>query len=319
MVSESQIKAEEDRLKEELARINGDILSRFPLEDYLEDVLSDKGCWKRSLYSKKQQQIFKIIATEFGTSAIALYHKLGFCHFMRYSLERLDSLNMPDRILDSIHTWFEGILKDFSTQRDDYYFYNYPSFHADVKVCILKSLPIGGAWTVDLARIGFRPLVYGGLIQGLAFTKCLLFTVGGFTPFYVIHTSHRRLGSFNRHEMDQAYLKIAELMKNNTNVKGIYRRSWFLDPAVEAISPQLAYLRKIPQDNGAKIFKTKTRPIDIKYAIAMSFKRRELYEKGQYVPKGYAYIWPRKAFLDWADRMDSDGMNGFSVAEAGDS
>ncbi len=302
MISESQITTEQIRLREELLSINGDILNKFTLEDYLEDVLKNTGYWNRFLYSQKQQQIFNTITTEYGSAAIAIYHKLAFCHFMCYSLKHLDNLNLPDRMLDFIHAWFEGVLKDFSTQPDDYYFHNYPNFHTDVKVCILKSIPIGGAWTVDLGHIGLRPLIYGGFNQALDFIKCLLFTVSGFTPFYIIHTSHRRLGSFNKHEMDLAYLRIAELMKRNPSIKGIYRRSWFLDPALENISPQLAYIREVPQKNGARIFKTKTRKIDIDFAIAMSAKRRQLYKKGQYVPRGYVYIWPRKAFLEWASR-----------------
>jgi hypothetical protein len=123
-----------------------------------------------------------------------------------------------------------------------------------------------------------------------------------FAGVIIVHTSHRRLGSFNKHEMDLAYLRIAELMKRNPRVKGICRRSWFLDPALENISPQLAYIREVPKKNGARIFKTKTRQIDIDFAIAMSAKRRQLYKKGQYVPRGYVYIWPRKAFLEWASR-----------------
>ncbi|MHC4213504.1 MAG: hypothetical protein ACYSWP_09055 [Planctomycetota bacterium] len=302
MVSESQITTEANRLREELASINGDILGRFSLEDYLKDVLKPTGYRKRCLYSKKQIQIFSTITNEYGSAALALYHKIGLCHFMCYSLKCLNSLNMPDNIIDLIHTWFEGVMKDFSSQPDDYYIYHSYNFHTDVKVCTLKSIPVGGAWYVDPEPVGFRPLIYGGFIQSLAYIKCLLCTVGGFDPFYIIHTSPRGLGSFNKHEMDLAYLRMAELMKRNPRVKGIYRRSWFLDPAVENISPQLAYIREVPRKNGARFFKTKTRQIDIEYAIAMSSKRRQLYKKGQYLPEGYVYIWPRKAFLDWASR-----------------
>ncbi len=38
--------------------------------------------------------------------------------------------------------------------------------------------------------------------------------------------------------MNQAYMNIAELLKIHSNICGIYRESWFLDPNLKDISPE---------------------------------------------------------------------------------
>jgi hypothetical protein len=104
--------------------------------------------------------------------------------------------------------------------------------------------------------------------------------------------------------MDLSYLRIAELMKRNPRIRGIYRRSWLLDPKLEEISPNLAYLRQTPQQNGAKLFRCSSTERDIKQSLAISPIRRKLYAEGKYLPTVYAYIWPRRDVLEWANRTD---------------
>jgi hypothetical protein len=101
--------------------------------------------------------------------------------------------------------------------------------------------------------------------------------------------------------MNLAYRAIAQLVKGNGRIKGIYRNSWFLDPQLEKISPGLAYLRKVPLQNGARFFSSGTRKNDVRNALAMSSVRRKLYDQGKYLPVSHAYVWPRTAFLGWAE------------------
>jgi hypothetical protein len=35
---------------------------------------------------------------------------------------------------------------------------------------------------------------------------------------------------------------------------------------------------------------------------ALFLERKKLYEEGKYIPTSYAYIWPRRAFLNWAEK-----------------
>jgi hypothetical protein len=203
------------------------------------------------------------------------------------------------------HEWFEWVLEDFSKQPDDYYDYHCRSFVLDVMVCSLRYITIGGAWIAEIRRVGLRPFFGDGVKQFFSYLFFIIFKAHGFSPYVTTHTAVRTLRHFNEHEMNLAYMRIAELMKWNPRIKGFYRRSWFLDPNLEDISPKLGYLRKVPLQNGAKLFAAGSTKRDIKYALMVSRTRRRLYEEGKYLPTGYAYIWPRKEYLLFAAKNKS--------------
>jgi hypothetical protein len=108
---------------------------------------------------------------------------------------------------------------------------------------------------------------------------------------------------FTMEKLNTAYLNIAELLKAFPDIRGVFRRSWFLDPNLKEISPGLRFLWEVPQQNGADLFQTTTTDDDVKNAITMSPLRQKLYEEGTFRPATHAYVWPRKEFLLWANNM----------------
>ena len=299
MITREQVERKNIQLQKELALIGKDIISRFPLSDYLNTIKSNKGLGKLShfLRVRKLRRTFEQITSQYGTHALSLYLKLALCCFISDSLERLRHKKLPDEILHLCHEWFEWVLEDFSKQPDDYYYQLCESFVLDVMVCSLRSIPVGGAWIVEIRNVGLRPFFGGGVKNFFNYLYFIIFKARGFSPYLTTHTAARNLRHFNEHQMNLSYLKIAELMKHNPRIRGFYRRSWFLDPKIEDISPKLGYLRKVPLQNGAKLFAAGSAKKDIKYALAVSPTRRRLNAEGKYRPTGYAYIWPRKDFL----------------------
>lgn len=299
MITTEQVEQKHIQLQKELALIDKDIISRFPLSDYSNTIKSNTGLGKL-LYlqrARKLRRTFEQITSQYGAHALSLYLKLALCRFINDSLERLSHKKLPDEILHLYHEWFEWVLEDFSTQPDDYYDHRCDSFVLDLKVCSLRSIPVGGAWIVETRRVGLRPFFSGGVKQFFDYLHFIIFKARGFSPYFTTHTATRNLRHFNEQEMNLTYLRIAELMKLNPRIRGFYRRSWFLDPKLEGISPKLGYLREIPLQNGARLFAAGSTKIDIKYALAVSLTRRRLYAEGKYLPTGYACIWPRKEFL----------------------
>jgi len=302
MVTVEQLEQQNNQLQKELALIDEDIIHRFPLSDYLNTVKSNRG-FGRILYfrrARKLRKVYKKIKSQYGTHALALYFKLALCFFISDSLEHIKHKKLPDEIVHLYHQWFEWVLEDFSKQPDDYYDNRCRSFFVDVMVCSLRYIPIGGAWIVEIRSIGRRPFYAGGIKQFSSYLHFIIFKARGFRPYVTTHAVERTLHLFNEHEMNLVYLRIAELMKLNPQIKGYYRRSWFLDPNLEEISPRLAYIRKVPLQNGAKLFVAGSTKEDLKYALAVSRTRRRLYKEGKYLPTGYSYIWPRKEFLLFA-------------------
>ena len=299
MVTTEQVEQKNTQLREELALIDKDIISRFPLNEYLNTIKSNTGLGKLLHFrrARKLKRAYEHIKSQYGTHALAIYLKLALCCFISDSLGRLKQKNFTDEILHLYHEWFELVLEDFSKQPYDYYDHRCDSFAIDVMVCSLRNIPIGGAWIAEFRNVGLRPLFCGGVQQFFSYLYFIIFKAHGFSPYVTTHTAGRTLRHFNEHEMNLAYMRIVELMKLNPRIKGFYRRSWFLDPNLEDISPRLGYLRKVPLQNGAKLFVAGTKEGDIKNAIAVSRTRRRLYKEGKYLPTGYTVIWPRKEFL----------------------
>jgi hypothetical protein len=219
---------------------------------------------------------------------------------IRDSIGESVNMNLPKGILNELHSWYKRVIEDFGRQPDSYYNHGNKDFRYDIGVCCLRSLPVGGAWFVQVRRIGFRAFFTLDILRLIR----IFFKLGGVKPFCVIHTFSRYILRFNCRQMNLAYRNIGELMKRDPEIKGIYRRSWFLDPVLEMISPNLKYLREIPLQNGAMFFKTGLIREDITYSLSSSPHRRKLYQEGGYKPSVYAYIWPRKNFLSWLERAE---------------
>src|SRR5690606_6627386 len=106
---------------------------------------------------------------------------------------------------------------------------------------------------------------------------------------------------FTPDEHFRFYLRIAEMMEANPSVKALASPSWWFDPALREISPELAHLRAVPESGGARFIPAKSDHL-LTDSLAFSPKRKALYEAGAYKPKGLMMIWPRRALLAWAGR-----------------
>lgn len=125
--------------------------------------------------------------------------------------------------------------------------------------------------------------------------------LGGGKGFYQIHTHTPYLDEFNEKGWCKCFLRIAEMLKENQSIKGMFGGSWFYDPVIKDISPRLSYLQDIPLQNGARSFYAGLDKSNS--AISKSLSRKKLFEEGKYIPKSYLLIWPRKEILSWAKRF----------------
>ncbi|MBX9605145.1 MAG: hypothetical protein K2Y51_02920 [Gammaproteobacteria bacterium] len=171
--------------------------------------------------------------------------------------------------------------------------------YKDLALCAQKMYP-AGAQVVEPASAFHRALLYrGGPRQFFACALFLLRTGGNF-PWYQIHTHLLEREEFTPERWDDCYARIAGMLVRHPHVRGMWGGSWFYDPALETVSPRLAYLRTRPEQNGARVFYSNPDPHG--GALATSETRRAMYERGEYLPKAYALLWPRAALIDWARR-----------------
>ena len=299
MIRKNQLQRNIKWLQGNIDAIDPGICKRFPMSAYIHDVKSYPEIRMHGYFRPRRKKIFSEIQKRYGFHAMALYHKLALACFMKDSLKRLMSRSLPKGIISNIHSWYERVIHDFDRQPASYYDTSKLDFKIDFGVCCLKSLPIGGAWFVKIRMISPRIFFSFDTRSIKQILRCILFKTSGLFPYCIIHTVPRYMLRFTCEQMNIAYKEIGKLMKYNTRIKGIFRRSWFLDPNLENVSPEMTYLRKIPQHNGGILFKSGTTNQDIKDALAFSSYRRNLYKEGKYLPIVYGYIWPKKEFLEW--------------------
>ena len=122
----------------------------------------------------------------------------------------------------------------------------------------------------------------------------------GTKPFYLMHVIHKCVEGFNQSEWLNCFHNIYDLLKINKGMKGWLGRSWYYDPELEKISPRLSYLRKLPEGNGAALFKIGSFQDDILNATAKSLTRKQLHIENRYLPTKYLIVWPRNEIFKWA-------------------
>ncbi len=202
-----------------------------------------------------------------------------------------------NEIMQRFKVTYSRILKSIEDPKCNAYSYVNDIMMKDLALCRQYLFP-SGALVVESRSAFPRSLIFSnGLGQAIQLVFLLL-KVGGNKPFYQTHIHLSEMEDFSPDGRDRGFMRIAEMLEANPEIKGMYGGSWFYDPALEKISPHLVYLRKRPQDNGARIFYV---GVDVDSgALSKSKTRQRLYDEGKYIPKSYALIWSRKSMIDWA-------------------
>jgi hypothetical protein len=302
--TESQIRHRIEELEEDLLRRQNGFLDRSLLAayvGYLKDVKTHPGFARHSFVNPLRIRVFRRIVEVCDQDTLACLNRMALATLLLEGYRQLPQRFLPGAVSELCLKWFARLLEDLSRQPDSYYSLESRSFIFDLSVSTLNSIPVGGPWIVHISRVGLLPLISRPPFQCFQYVIFLLREIGGVRPICVIHTHERYLLGFTAKEMKLAFARIALMMKGDPGLRGVYRKSWFLDPAIGQISPHLAFLREFPMQHGARFFPCPTRPVDIQDALKLSPPRQRLYREGKYRPTVYAYVWPRTAFLRWAE------------------
>ncbi len=293
-----------NKIKDEIAETKKDCLSKFSVEKYIENIKQYPSISAYSYVNESTITFCNDLLQYTNKSVLDLFHKLILVKFILqvYQQKRLEKF--PEEVCSLYHTNFKRIVNDISS--DSYqgsFFYDNDRFRKDIALCSLKMIPTG-ARKIHLEKLSLRFLFKGGLRQ---FVKGLQFLTAEFGSFKAIlfemHTDSKDsnlMAEFNEEGLIRAYKRIAVLFSLYPDVKGVFGSSWYYDPNLESISPRLAYLRRIPVNNGGKIFYLGPDDQSTKDATLKSPTRRKLYEEGKYIPNKYLLIWPRERLIYWA-------------------
>jgi hypothetical protein len=308
MEFEEEVFNKKIELKNEINITANGLLDKYPIVLYLNEITSYPESFYYNYISTKLENTFDNIKSDYSESVLSSYHKLALAALIELSIKKLKEIEISYDIKKLYRKWYLRVIKDFSIQPNDFYNHHGDLFLKDLGICALRIIPVGA----QIVTTSFIPRGYFVNVNPLMVLRGLLFTVlkmKGFGPFYEIHTDNRYLGEFNYDGWNKCYLRIASLLKQNTRIKGMVGGSWFFDPVLERISPRLTYLRKVPTENGAKIFRIGSNQDIINDALFASATRRKLYIEKKYAPTPYLLIWCKNDLIRWAEKFKMNGYH----------
>jgi hypothetical protein len=170
-------------------------------------------------------------------------------------------------------------------------------------ICTFRLLPVGPG-LIEVSGFS-RRVLFNELSKIIPNLWFFIFKAKGSKPFYEIHTHLANVSEFNPDGWLRCYVRIAELLQMNPEMKGFQRSSWLVDPALSEISPRLEYLRIVPSANGAKIFFVKKEDESCG-ALSKSETRKMLYHEGKYIPRAFLLLWPRKEMINYVNENNKN-------------
>lgn len=250
------------------------------------------------IFSDQGHQIIAEVRSKYGHEATKVFLRVVLLRGVKNLVESndLDALPLIVRNYQLDHLRRISFETDTSSE---WLTISHDIFHKEFGLVSLRLLA-AGAQLIDV-RCGIprSMLLKNGLsgIPRLAYTFAKL---GGFKPYFQIHTHKFNLDQFNERGWEECYRGCAALYQIFPDSLGMFGGSWFYDPALDEISPRLSYLRKTPLAGGAIINYCATDEESKGNALSSSASRRALFEQGKYTPKSYMLIWGKTNQILWA-------------------
>lgn len=294
------------RLEKQIQTANPTVLKDFPLERYIGLVESYPRLAYYTYISPEVKRFCDAVLMSSNGHVLELYNKCLLLELAAKAMDRLDSLNLPEEIRGLYLMNFERIVSEIGKNGNPAGFYMYPDdkFFKELGICSLRMIP-AGVQKISLSPLPVRFLFKEIKSQFIEALKFVVFDLKGLSLFYCMHTdSHdpHLMSEFNAEGWRLFLLRCADILKLKPEIKGIFGTSWFIDPQLEKISPKICYVRHILYRSGGKIFYVAPAVDSIQDALYKSPTRKQLYDRGKYIPQEYIGIWPRKALISWADK-----------------
>lgn len=204
---------------------------------------------------------------------------------------------LPDSVRSLYPRELERIGRRLREPDAAYYDFAADPYAKDFALLTHRFIPLGAEFAEPDAAVP-----RGVLRAGPGAAWLMLARARGFRPFFALHAHPLSLGDFNPEGWVATYHRLAELLEANPGVRGMTSASWFLDPALAAVSPRLAYLRDVPEAGGARFFFAARDARGESGALARSPTRRALFEQGRYVPEVWLRVWLRGDVVAWSRR-----------------
>jgi hypothetical protein len=238
---------------------------------------------------------------EHGTSCIglAMLLELVASHEQRWSSAGLDAELKAD-FVDSMHRVLDAVERGGSKSTR----MRHDNYCKELAICLHRLIPAGGQLIDPGSGIPRSLLLRGPLLSVPQKAVYMLAICRGFKPFAEFHTHERMRHLFTPEGWEYSFRRLPAVFRSYPELKGVLGASWFFDPKLKTISPNLSFVRQVSQRWGAIITCVGLHPDAIGSALAMSEHRRNLYAKGEYQPAIYCMIAAKSRILRHSQSLD---------------
>lgn len=237
----------------------------------------------------------------FGQDSRICFNQLIVYKLYLDNFNKIDNQNLPEEVNTLIKEDFARIIKFTAKKKDDFLTIKNPIFLSYLEELCFARYPLGNQ---SVTVTGFsRKLVLKQ--KPIDIIKFILISchLPGNSPLFELHFNPHRMRQFNHKGWLDVFRLGGEMLKSRPEIKGIMGASWFFDPSLEKISPELNYLRDMISEIGGMFFFEGQTEQDKENSFSMSKVRKEAFEKGIYTPSSYIVIIPRKSLLSWCTSL----------------
>lgn len=294
-----------ERFEEALREKHAALLERYPTAPFIDSIEAFQAQRTYNELPRTVRAQCRDIETSFGRQALGTWNKLLLVTVMQQLRERSRQHEIPSSVRPLVLREFGRICSELEKNHPNGYRIENWYFLNDLGYCRLRLLPCGSEFVETWSGVPRRTLFLGGVMQffkGAALFAANMQLLGRLQPYYEMHWDRRLARLFNEDDYNQCYLRIADLLQANPRMRGLITTSWWFDPAAIALSPELEFLRRVPEENGARIFRVGEPRIALIHAVSFSAERKAAYDEGRYLPLRYMVVWPRRELLAWARR-----------------
>lgn len=153
--------------------------------------------------------------------------------------------------------------------------------------------------------VGYLPTL--GVIGGIRGATYLALAARGMRPFIALHVHDLQVERFSRAGFIECLALCGRLLASDERLRGILGGSWFYDPKLATVSPNLGYLHDIPVRHGALYVRGKAEASSAALALKRSPTRRAAHEAGRYTPEYWWMMWSRDSLLAALPDITSEG------------
>ncbi len=280
-----------------------DLLALFPVGRYIALLDTQTSCGNYNKLPPAVLDHARRLSEHASPDWLEKYHQLVLLTLIsQFPLRHVDK-KIPATIIELFNVEFNRIMAEMGTTRKGHYLVACDYFLKDLAISRLKLYPCGPILLDEFSGIPKRIFFKPDLHRLWRLTWFFLIRLHGFRPCYEMHMHAPLRKNFDLEGWIDCNLKIAELLKMNPKIRGVFCGSWWYDPQLEKISPRLSYLRTLPARNGALLFHLTQDTSAATGSIEHSGTRRRLFNAGRYIPEIYMMAWPRDDLIAWADRQ----------------